>query len=41
MSDSKKPGRTCDTAVRREKGTLDQFTFITKYLFFKRAVVGV
>ena len=40
MGDSEQPGGTGDATIGSIKSTLDQFTFITQYLFFEREIVS-
>ena len=40
MSDSEQPCGSCDATIGSIESTLDQFTFVTQYLFFKREIIS-
>ena len=40
MSNSEQPSSSGDATIGSIKSALDQFTFVTQYLFFKREIVS-
>jgi hypothetical protein len=40
MRNSEQPSSTCDATIGGIESALDQFTFVTQYLFFEREIVS-